>query len=82
MLHDGQNALYASDADPAAAVMFDRTWLRCEAAKLGLTIHRVWPVRPAPRGSQWHLLMSHAREDLLEVDWPADDRPTTLSGVS
>jgi SAM-dependent methyltransferase len=78
MLHEGQNALYASDAEPTAAVSFDRTWLRRQTAVLGLTIHAVWPVRPAPRGFQWHVLMSHAADGLEEVDWTLDDRPAEV----
>ena len=80
MLHDGQNALYASDADPTAAVTFDRAWVRRQAAAAGLTIHAIWPVQPAPRGFQWHMLMSHASDNVSEMEWPADDRPVALSG--
>src|SRR5262249_33845946 len=75
MLQEGQNALYASDADPAAAVVFDRAWLRRMASSMGLVICRVWPVTPAPRGFQWHVLMAPDDSRSAEVAWPPDDRP-------
>jgi len=74
MMHDGQNALYVSDAEPSAAVIFDRTWLRKAAHEAGLGICRVWPVLPAARGFQWHVLMAAADEHLQEVAWPPDER--------
>jgi SAM-dependent methyltransferase len=77
MLHEGQNALYASDAVPTVAVMFDRTWVRHQAAAVGLVIRGAWPVRPGPRGFQWHVLMGHASPNVTEMDWPPDDRPET-----
>jgi SAM-dependent methyltransferase len=79
MLHEAQNALYASDVDPAAAVAFDRAWLRRQAASLGLLISGVWPVHPAPRGFQWHILMTQGDAGPAEVAWPVDDRPPSLA---
>jgi SAM-dependent methyltransferase len=73
MMHGGQNALYVSDAEPTAAVIFDRTWVRDVAAAAGLGICRVWPVTPSARGFQWHVLMARLTE-LPEVAWPADER--------
>ncbi|MBV8717414.1 MAG: ATP-binding cassette domain-containing protein [Chloroflexi bacterium] len=73
MMHARQNALYANDADPTAAVIFDRSWLRSVAAAAGLQIYRVWPVEPAPRGFQWHVLMARPNR-FPEAEWPADTR--------
>jgi SAM-dependent methyltransferase len=75
MLHERQNALYASDAEPTAAVIFDRAWVRRMAAQSGLVIYRVWPVLPAPRGFQWHVLMAAAGSGRDAAAWPSDDRP-------
>jgi hypothetical protein len=74
MMTDAQNALYVGYVDPSAAVIFDRAWLRKAASEVGLTIYRVWPVVPAARGFQWHLLMCE-RGRRPQVDWPPDDRP-------
>jgi SAM-dependent methyltransferase len=75
MLTDAQNALYASDLDPSAAVMFDRTWLRSIAATLGLTIFDVRPTVPI-RGYQWQVLLGRASARQPEVAWPVDDFAT------
>lgn len=74
MMTESQNALYVSHRDPSAAVVYDRSWLRDTVASAGLAIYRVWPVRPAARGFQWHVLMSHA-DSRDPFDWPEDDRP-------
>lgn len=75
MMTESQNALYVSHRDPSAAVIYDREWLRATASSAGLSIYNVWPVKPAARGFQWHVLMSQA--DRREaVGWPEDDRPS------
>jgi SAM-dependent methyltransferase len=73
MMTDSQNALYVSYIDPSAAAIFDRSWLRNTAAGLDLTIYQVWPVRPAARGFQWHVLMADG-DGKTAAPWPADDR--------
>ena len=73
MMTDSQNALYVSHLDPSAAVIYDRPWLRQAAARVGLVIYQVWPVRPAARGFQWHLLMA-ADDGRPAAAWPVDDR--------
>jgi SAM-dependent methyltransferase len=75
MMTQNQNALYVSHIDPSAAVLYDRSWLRDTAAGLGLEIYRVWPVVPAARGFQWHVLMASANQEQPAAAWPADDRP-------
>ena len=73
MMQDFQNALYINDVDPTNAVIFDREWVRREAAAVGLTIHRV--AQPSYRGFQWNLLMSPSRPGLEEVPIPDDQAP-------
>ena len=73
MMTQSQNALYVSDLDRSAAVIFDRSWLRQTAADLGLAIYRIWPVTPAGRGFQWHLLMADASR-CSPAPWPPDTR--------
>jgi len=73
MMTDSQNVLYVSDLDPSAAAIFDRSWVRRTAADAGLVIYQVWPVRPAARGFQWHVLMAQA-DGRVAARWPADDR--------
>jgi SAM-dependent methyltransferase len=75
MMTADQNALYVSHLDPSAAVLFDRTWLRAATEAVGLGIYSVWPVRPAARGFQWHLLMAELGTRPA-VPWPSDDRGT------
>jgi SAM-dependent methyltransferase len=75
MMTPTQNALYVSYIDPSSAVVFDRTWLRQTACAVGLTIYRVWPVVPAARGFQWHVLMARAADGRPPMDWPRDERP-------
>jgi SAM-dependent methyltransferase len=74
MMTEDQNALYVSYIDPSSAVAYDRAWLRNVAAAVGLSIYAVWPVVPAARGFQWHLLMA-AAEERTQVPWPVDQRP-------
>jgi SAM-dependent methyltransferase len=74
MLTAAQNALYVSDLDPSAAVIFDRTWLRTTAEQLGLVIYDVRPTAPI-RGYQWQVLFTPAREGVIAVDWPEDSFP-------
>ena len=74
MMTDAQNALYVGHVDPSAAVIYDRTWLREAAAAAGLTIYKAWPVVPAARGFQWHVLMCVSGRKPA-VDWPRDPRP-------
>jgi SAM-dependent methyltransferase len=73
MMTDNQNVLYVSDLDPSAAAIFDRSWVRKTAAGAGLVIYSVWPVRPAARGFQWHVLMAEA-DGRAPAPWPADHR--------
>jgi SAM-dependent methyltransferase len=72
MMDDSFNALYVSYADPSAAVIFDRGWLREMARSVGLRIYHVIP--PGIRGFQWQLLMTF-RTDVPEVDLPPDMAP-------
>ena len=74
MMTDAQNALYVAVVDPSAAVIYDRSWLRRAAEAVGLVIYKVWPVVPAARGFQWHVLMCESgRRPAME--WPAETRP-------
>jgi SAM-dependent methyltransferase len=75
MMTDAQNALYVGYVDPSAAVIYDRTWLRNAATEFGLCIYRAWPVVPAARGFQWHMLMCEAGRR-PSAPWPADERPS------
>lgn len=79
MMTDSQNALYVSHLDPSAAVIYDRAWLAATASANGLAIDRVWPVRPAARGFQWHVLMAQA-DGRAHAAWPTDDRPGRPGG--
>ena len=72
MMDEGFNALYISYADPSAAVIFDRGWLRDTARAMGLTRYKVIP--PGIRGYHWLLLMTR-RTDLPEVELPPDTAP-------
>jgi hypothetical protein len=77
MMHDFQNALYINVRDPSNAVIFDKTWLRAEAAKAGLTIYKIFP--PEIRGFQWKVLMSPERAGLPAADFPSDDAEVGLA---
>jgi hypothetical protein len=72
-MHDFQNALYINPIDPSNAVIYDRGWLRREAADSGLTIVSVQP--PAVRGYQWILVMALAEDARAEAPFPVDDAP-------
>jgi len=72
-MQDFQNALYINHIDPTNAVIFDRDWLRREAAAAGLKIYQVMP--PSFRGFHWYLLMGPSRPDLQEVPIPDDESP-------
>ena len=74
MLTSDQNALYASDLDPSAAVMFDRTWLRTITRRLGLVVFDVRPTLPI-RGYQWQVLMAPEGSGASEIEWPEDRFP-------
>lgn len=69
MMEADFNALYVSYADPSAAVIFDREWLRDTARAAGLRVFQVIP--PGIRGYHWLLLMTR-RTDLPEVELPPD----------
>ena len=74
MMTEAQNALYVGYVDPSAAVIYDRAWLATTSANVGLTITSVWPVTPAARGFQWHILMCHSN-GRPAAEWPSDTRP-------
>jgi SAM-dependent methyltransferase len=73
MLHECQNALYASYVDPNAVVIFERDWVRVRAREAGLVI--VGAIPPQVRGFHWLLVMAHAGAGLSEVELPADTAP-------
>jgi SAM-dependent methyltransferase len=73
MLRPENGAIYVSYVDPAAAVVFDRSWVTRTAADAGLTISSVLP--PQIRGYQWTVLMSPARDGLEAVEIPPDTAP-------
>jgi SAM-dependent methyltransferase len=73
MMHDFQNALYINPIDPSNAVIYDRGWLRREAADSGLTIVSVQP--PAVRGYHWILVMALTEDARAEAPFPVDDAP-------
>lgn len=73
MLKEGSDALYVSDLDPSAAVLFDRRWLRTESRAAGLVIYSVTP--PEVRGYQWLLLMADRNADYREASFPPDTAP-------
>jgi SAM-dependent methyltransferase len=70
MLQAHHNALYVSDLDPSAAVLFDREWVRSQAREAGLTIVSVIP--PAIRGYQWVVIMAPTAAGLQEAPYPED----------
>lgn len=74
MMQDSQNALYINDLDPWNAVIFDRAWLRAQAASVGLTIYSVTP--PHTRGFQWTVLMAPVEQGLPDAEFPPDEAPT------
>jgi SAM-dependent methyltransferase len=72
MMRPETNALYVSYADPSAAVLFDRDWVRATARQFGLRISQI--VTPYVRGHQWALIMTK-RQDVAEPEFPADTAP-------
>jgi SAM-dependent methyltransferase len=70
VLESGHDALYVSDIDPCAAVLFDHAWVWRQARESGLVVYGV--KLPAFRGFQWILLMAHAEAGLPEVPLPPD----------
>ena len=70
MLQDHHNALYISDLDPSAAVLFDREWVRSQAREARLNIVSVIP--PAVRGYQWVVMMCPVSAGRPEVPYPDD----------
>jgi SAM-dependent methyltransferase len=75
-MSESSNALYVSYVDPVAAVLFDRGWVRRQAAALGLTIYAVSP--PQFRGHQWELLMARTETGVTEATFPEDAAPTGI----
>lgn len=73
MMQPVHNALYLSYADPSAAVLFDREWVRATARRAGLTIVGATP--PPIRGYQWVLLLARADAGREEVELPEDEAP-------
>jgi len=73
MLTRNAHALYASDVDPTAAVLFSREWLRECARAAGFTIYDV--IAPPIRGYQWLVLMTPTRPGVEEVELPPDEAP-------
>ena len=55
MLRDDQHALYIDHYDPTHATIFDREWIRAQAAAAGLTITAITP--PELRGYHWYVDM-------------------------
>lgn len=79
MLSETDNALYTSDLDPSAAVIFDREWLRRTISAAGLTI--ISARAPLVRGHQWVLHMEPTRIDVAEVEIPPDIAPLSRPRV-
>jgi hypothetical protein len=75
MMDESSNALYASYADPSAAVLFDRKWVQTKARSVGLRIFKV--IAPSIRGYQWLVLMTR-RTDVQEIELPEDTAPRGL----
>ena len=73
MLHAHNAALYVSHRDPSAAVLYEREWVRAEAANAGLVISTIIP--PGIRGHQWILAMTPLRAGLEQAAFPPDDAP-------
>jgi SAM-dependent methyltransferase len=70
MLRDEQFALYLDHYDPTHATIFDREWVRAQAAAAGLTIVKV--VAPEVRGYHWYVDMVRGPQTGDPVAWPAD----------
>lgn len=67
------NALYVSWEHPAAAVVFDRSWLVEQISAAGLTVVASHP--PSIRGYQWVIEMRRSQPGLQEVKIASDDAP-------
>ena len=72
-LHETHNALYASHADPGAAVVFDREWLERQLDALGLAIIDVVP--PHIRGYNWILTSTPRSAGVKPLEIPPDTAP-------
>ena len=72
MMRPETNALYVSYADPSAAVLFDRDWVKTTARQFGLKICRIVP--PYVRGHQWALIMTK-KQDVQDAEFPPDAAP-------
>lgn len=73
MLAAETNALYISDVDPSAAVIFDRNWVVARAEEAGFVVTKIIP--PKIRGFQWLLLMQRADSGAEEATFPPDEAP-------
>ena len=73
MLQEANAALYVSDVDPSAAVIFDRAWLLETARKNDLGVVHIVP--PVIRGYQWVIVMAPRAAGRPEVELPPDESP-------
>lgn len=73
VLQPHMNALFLSDADPAHAVIYDRSWLLRSTRDLGLRLTHA--VAPAIRGFQWLLTFEPATRATPEIELPEDEAP-------
>jgi len=73
MMRTHQNALYINTVDPTNAVVFDREWLRSQAAEAGLAI--VAARRPEVRGYHWVIQMQLLGEGVEPIELPPDEAP-------
>lgn len=71
MLQSFQQALYINAYDPTNATIFDRAWIREQAALAGLRITDV--VAPEMRGYHWMVQMRPVADGYDEVEWPPDE---------
>ena len=72
-LPDNCWALYASDVDPSAAVVYDREWVQSLATRCGMVIAHIRP--PPVRGHQWMLTMKAITSGAPKAEWPLDEAP-------
>lgn len=73
MMQEFQNALYINLDDPTNAVIFDRSWVRAQAAAAGLVI--TFAEKPAIRGFHTVVSMMPRAAGVPEVELPLDDAP-------
>ena len=78
-LGEDLSALYASYADPSAAVLFDRGWMEDLARTCGLVVSHVIP--PHVRGHQWTVLMQPLASGANWAEWPTDESPIGEIGL-